>query len=126
MTTLSFYGAAGTVTGSCSMLDTGKTACLIDCGLFQGNKTVRALNTQPFPFRPQDAAFLLLTHAHTDHTGLVPKLMAQGFDGPIYATRATIDLMEFMLLDSARIQESDTERTNRWRQRRGKEPLTPL
>lgn len=126
MTTLSFYGAAGTVTGSCSLLDTGGTACLVDCGLFQGNKTVRALNTQPFPFDPKAAAFLLLTHAHTDHTGLVPKLMAQGFDGPIYATRATVDLMAFMLMDSARIQESDTERTNRWRQRRGKEPLAPL
>lgn len=126
MTTLSFYGAAGTVTGSCSMLDTGKLACLVDCGLFQGNKTVRALNTQPFPFDPKAAAFLLLTHAHTDHTGLVPKLMAQGFDGPIYATRATIDLMQFMMMDSARIQESDTERTNRWRQRRGKPPVEPL
>lgn len=126
MTTLSFYGAAGTVTGSCSLLDTGGTACLVDCGLFQGNKTVRALNMQPFPFDPEAVAFLLLTHAHTDHTGLVPKLMAQGFDGPIYATRATVDLMRFMLMDSARIQESDTERTNRWRQRRGKEPLAPL
>ena len=72
MTTLSFYGAAGTVTGSCSMLDTGTVTCLVDCGLFQGNKTVRDLNRQPFPFDPQAADFLLLTHAHTDHTGLVP------------------------------------------------------
>jgi len=126
MTTLSFYGAAGTVTGSCSMLETGNLTCLIDCGLFQGNKTVRALNTQPFPFEASGADFLLLTHAHTDHTGLVPKLMAQGFDGPIHATQATIDLMEFMLLDSARIQESDTERSNRWRQRRGKPLIEPL
>jgi metallo-beta-lactamase family protein len=126
MTTLSFYGAAGTVTGSCSMLDTGTVTCLVDCGLIQGNKTVRDLNRQPFPFDPQAADFLLLTHAHTDHTGLVPKLMAQGFDRPIYATRATIDLLEFMLLDSARIQESDTERTNRWRERRGKKPIESL
>ncbi len=126
MATLSFYGAAGTVTGSCSWLDTGGARGLIDCGLFQGNKTVRALNDAPFPFEPKDAEFLLLTHAHTDHTGLVPKLVKQGFNAPIYATEATIDLLQFMLRDSAKIQESDTERTNRWRQRRGKELKKPL
>ncbi len=126
MTTLSFYGAAGTVTGSCSLLDTGSTRGLVDCGLFQGNRTVRALNAQPFPFDAGRAAFLLLTHAHTDHTGLVPKLVKEGFEGPIYATRATIDLLDFMLLDSARIQESDARRANRRRERRGEKPLPPL
>ncbi len=126
MSTLSFYGAAGTVTGSCSLLETGRNTCLVDCGLFQGNKTVRALNDAPFPFAAKAPDFMLLTHAHTDHTGLIPKLIKQGFGGPIYATQATIDLLTFMLPDSARIQESDAERTNRWRQRRNKPPVEPL
>jgi metallo-beta-lactamase family protein len=126
VTTLSFYGAAGTVTGSCSLLEAGAHTCLIDCGLFQGNKTVRALNDKPFPFSAKSPDFLLLTHAHTDHTGLVPKLIKQGFEGPIYATQATIDLLTFMLPDSARIQESDTKRSNRWRERRNKAPVEPL
>ncbi len=126
MTTLSFYGAAGTVTGSCSLLETGAHRCLVDCGLFQGNKTVRALNDAPFPFEAKAPDFLLLTHAHTDHTGLVPKLMKQGFAGPIYATSATIDLLTFMLPDSGRIQESEAERSNRWRKRRNKPLIEPL
>ena len=126
MSTLSFFGAAGTVTGSCTYLDTGSNACLIDCGLFQGNKSVRDLNDQPFPFDPKAVQFLLLTHAHTDHSGLLPKLVRDGFDGPIYATEATVDLLEFMLRDSAKIQESNAERQNRWRRRRGKPEEPPL
>lgn len=126
MATLSFYGAAGTVTGSCSMLETADVRCLIDCGLFQGNATVRALNTEPFPFDPAQADFLLLTHAHTDHSGLLPKLVKNGFDAPIYATQATVDLLQFMMRDSARIQESDAQRSNRWRERRGKPLMEPL
>ena len=126
MPTLSFAGAAGTVTGSCTLLDTGHGLCLIDCGLFQGNKTVRALNDQPFPFDAKAVDILLLTHAHTDHTGLVPKLVKSGFKGPIFATRATADLLQFMLRDSARIQEMETARYNRKRQRRGKPEVEPL
>lgn len=126
MTTLSFYGAAGTVTGSCSMLDTGRHVGLIDCGLFQGNKSVRALNYEAFPFDVDTLAYVLLTHAHTDHSGLLPKLIKAGYDGPIFATRPTIDLLAFMLPDSARIQESETERENRKRQRRSKPLVEPL
>ena len=126
MSSLSFFGAAGTVTGSCTLLDTGGRRCLVDCGLFQGNRHVRALNEQPFPFDAASVDCLLLTHAHTDHTGLVPKLIEAGFTGSIHATRATADLLGFMLEDSARIQASKTERDNRRRVREGKEPREPL
>ena len=125
MSQLSFYGAAGTVTGSCSMVEAAGHAFLVDCGMFQGNKTVRALNDQPFPFDPQRVEFLLLTHAHIDHSGLLPKLVKHGFKGTIYCTEPTADLLEFMLLDSAKIQKSNADRYNRRRQRRGKEPVEP-
>ncbi len=126
MSTLSFYGAAGTVTGSCALIDTGTTRALVDCGLFQGNPSVRKLNEEPFPFDPRTINFVLLTHAHTDHAGLLPKLIRDGFTGPIHATRPTADLLEFMMRDSARIQESESERDNRRRQRRGQAIEPPL
>ena len=126
MATLSFFGAAGTVTGSCSMLETDSGTFMVDCGMFQGNKTVRALNYQEFPFDPELAKFLLLTHAHIDHSGLLPKLVKAGFKGPIYATAPTVDLLEYMLLDSANIQESNAERANRRRQRRGQDKIEPI
>ena len=126
MGSLAFYGAAGTVTGSCTLLDTGAARLLVDCGLFQGNRSVRALNDQPFPFRAGSVDALLLTHAHTDHAGLIPKLVAEGFGGPIHATAATADLLEFMMRDSARIQETEWERDARRRQRRGEDPGRPL
>ncbi len=125
MATLSFYGAAGTVTGSCSMLEAAGARFLVDCGMFQGNKTIRALNDKPFPFDPA-ADFLVLTHAHIDHSGLLPKLVRHGFKGPIYCTPPTADLLSFMLLDSAKIQNSNTERQNRKRQRKGEDPLEPI
>ncbi|WP_349364504.1 MAG: MBL fold metallo-hydrolase [Roseitalea porphyridii] len=126
MATLTFYGAAGTVTGSCSMLDTGTTRFLVDCGLFQGNKTIRKLNDDDFVFDPASAEFLILTHAHIDHSGLLPKLVKYGFSGPIHATEPTCDLLEFMLRDSAKIQMSNAERWNRKRKRQGLEPVEPL
>ena len=84
MAHLTFCGAAGTVTGSCSMVTTDTTRFLIDCGLYQGNRSVRDLNIEPFPFDAKRVAFLILTHAHIDHSGLVPKLVKAGFDGPIH------------------------------------------
>lgn len=126
MTEISFYGAAGTVTGSCSMIETEAGNFLVDCGMFQGNKSVRRLNYQPFPFDPGKADFLLLSHAHIDHSGLLPKLVRHGFKGSIYCTAPTADLLAFMLMDSARIQESNTERENRKRQRRDEDLVEPL
>jgi metallo-beta-lactamase family protein len=123
---LTFCGAAGTVTGSCSHLTKDETRLLIDCGLFQGNRSVQDLNHQPFPFDAKQVDFLILTHAHIDHSGLVPKLTRAGFDGPIYATPATADLLEFMLRDSATIQESNAERANRKRRRRNREVIEPV
>lgn len=126
MTTLTFCGAAGTVTGSCSHIQCESGRFLIDCGLFQGNRTTQELNYQPFPFDASQAEFLILTHAHIDHSGLLPKLTAAGFTGTIYATAATKDLLEFMLRDSAFIQESNTERINSKRERRGQELIEPI
>ena len=126
MATLTFHGAAGTVTGSCSLVEAASTRFLIDCGMFQGNKTIRALNDKPFPFDPAEARFLVLTHAHIDHSGLLPKLVKHGFDGPIYCTAPTADLLTFMLLDSAKIQKSNAERYNRKRQRKGEPPVDPI
>jgi metallo-beta-lactamase family protein len=126
MATLKFCGAAGTVTGSCSLIQTPTTEFLVDCGLFQGNRTTQQLNYEPFPFDVAAIDFLVLTHAHIDHTGLVPKLVKAGFRGPIYATQATCDLLRFMLPDSAHIQESNTERLNKKKQRKGEPLLQPL
>ncbi|WP_168566707.1 MBL fold metallo-hydrolase RNA specificity domain-containing protein [Crateriforma spongiae] len=126
MATIRFCGAAGTVTGSCSLIQTAGSAFLVDCGLFQGNRTTQDLNYQPFPFDVNSVKFLLLTHAHIDHSGLIPKLIKAGFDGPIFATEPTCDLLQFMLPDSAYIQESNVDRLNRKRRRMGLDLLEPI
>ena len=126
MTQLTFCGAAGTVTGSSSLLDTGKHRFLIDCGLFQGSKTTQELNYQEFPFDPASIDFLILTHAHIDHSGLIPKLVKHGFEGRIIGTEATCDLLKFMLPDSAYIQESGVKRHNRNLRRRGLPAVDPI
>lgn len=126
MAQLTFCGAAGTVTGSCSLVNADGARFLVDCGMFQGNRTVRALNAEPFPFDPKSIDFVVLTHAHIDHSGLVPKLVKHGFRGPIYTTPATADLLEFMLLDSAAIQEQDAARQTEKNLRRGLEPVEPI
>jgi metallo-beta-lactamase family protein len=126
MNRLTFCGAAGTVTGSATLIESFGRRLLVDCGLFQGNKTVRELNYGRFPFDPKELDLLILTHAHVDHAGLVPKLVAQGFGGPIVCTPATADLLEVMLPDGASIQLSNAERENRKRQRRGQPERRPL
>ncbi|MGI9437548.1 MAG: MBL fold metallo-hydrolase [Geminicoccaceae bacterium] len=123
---LIFHGGAGTVTGSCYELVHAGGRLMIDCGMFQGNKTVRSLNYRAFPFEPAKVDTLLLTHAHIDHTGLVPKLVKHGFKGPIHATAPTADLASFMLPDSGYIQESEVERLNRKNRRRGRPEVEPI
>ena len=123
---LSFLGAAEMVTGSNYLLKTNKHNILIDCGLFQGNKEMEKLNFKDFPYDPADIDILLLTHAHIDHSGRIPKLVKDGFNGRIISTKATFDLSEVMLLDSAKIQEYDAEWENKKRKRSGLEPIEPL
>ncbi len=122
---IQFYGAAQRVTGSKHLVTTNKgTKILLDCGLFQGIGTTE-LNLQ-FGFDPKDVDFLILSHAHIDHTGLVPRLVRKGFKGTIYSTPATKDLCEIMLMDSAFIQEKDLERINKRRIGRNEEPYELL
>lgn len=124
--TLTFHGAAGTVTGSCMEFALGDCHILVDCGLFQGSRSLEALNLGKFAFDPRRIAAVVLTHAHVDHCGLLPKLAAQGFTGPIWCTPATRDLLEFMLADAGRIQEMEAQRHNRRRDRAGEKPFEPL
>lgn len=124
--TLIFHGAAGTVTGSCYRVVHPGGQFLVDCGMFQGNKTVRELNLKPLPFDPSQLDFTLLTHAHIDHAGLLPKLTRHGYDKPILMTEPTAGLLEYLLPDSAGIQESEAERESRKRGRRGDEPVDPV
>lgn len=114
---LTFLGAAQEVTGSCYFVEAGGARFLVDCGMFQGGREVQSRNHVPWPFDPATLDFVLLTHAHIDHSGLLPRLCAMGFKGPIYCTRATADLLGVMLLDSAHIQEMNWERWQRRRQR---------
>ena len=114
---LSFIGAARQVTGSCFLVESEGLRFLVDCGMFQGGRESRVQNLQPWPFDPRELDFVLLTHGHIDHSGLLPRLCAHGFKGPIYCTAATADLLAVMLLDSAFIQESEWARAQRRRER---------
>lgn len=121
---LQFFGAARTVTGSKHLITTQRgTRILLDCGLFQGLNT-DDLN-QHFHFKASEIDYLILSHAHIDHSGLIPRLVRQGFNGPIYCTPATADLCRIMLLDSAHIQEKDLKRVNERRERQGR-PLLEI
>lgn len=123
---LTFHGAAGCVTGSCARLTTEHASVLIDCGMFQGPKPLRALNYERFPFDVGAIDAVLLTHAHIDHSGQLPKLMKAGFGGPVWATAGTRDLCGVMLPDAGDIQESEVRHLNRRNQQRGRDPVEPI
>jgi len=127
MALLSFLGAIRQVTGSCYLLETheGKRV-LLECGMHQGRREEESSNRRAFPFRPKDIDAVVISHAHIDHSGLLPRLTKEGYRGPIFATEASCALLELMLHDAAHLQEKDAEWENKWRARRGQKPIAPL
>lgn len=120
-----FLGAAGTVTGSKTVIEHNNIRILIDCGMFQGIKSLRELNREPLAIEAETIDFVLLTHSHLDHCGWLPKLVAEGFDGKIFCTRPTKEISRLILYDSAKIQEEDARRANA-EQATKHSPATPL
>ncbi|MBC6961517.1 MAG: MBL fold metallo-hydrolase [Nitrosomonas sp.] len=106
---ITFLGGAGEVTGSCYLVETAEVRFLVDCGMFQGGRDADHKNHTAINFNPETIDFVLLTHAHVDHSGLLPRLAVLGFRGPVYMTRATADLLAIILKDSAHIQEKEAE-----------------
>jgi metallo-beta-lactamase family protein len=113
MVRITFHGAARTVTGSKFLLEAGRSQVLVDCGLFQGLKPLRLRNWEPTPFDTKTLQAVVLTHAHLDHTGYLPRIVREGYAGPVFGTDATNELAELIMLDSAKCQEQDAEYANR-------------
>lgn len=113
MATISFWGGVGTVTGSKYLVETKRATILVDCGMFQGLKELRERNWLEPPFDPRSITAILITHAHIDHTGYLPRLVRQGFRGPVYCSRGTSDLLKILLPDAGRLQEEDADYKNR-------------
>ncbi len=111
-----FLGGVRTVTGSATLLEKGSSKWLVDCGMFQGGKDLEGRNWRLQPYQAGKLSFILLTHAHIDHSGLIPKLVKEGFRGKVICTKATLELCEVMLQDSGHIQEMEAE----WQNRKGK------
>lgn len=126
MIKIRFHGAARTVTGSMHLLEINGHKLLLECGLFQGRRKEAFARNRNFPFSPREVDAAILSHAHIDHSGNLPHLVKDGFEGPIYATGATAHLANIMLLDSGHIHESDAEYFNKKRKEQGKEPVEPL
>lgn len=125
MASIEFWGGVGTVTGSKYLVTTDKARVLVDCGLFQGLKELRERNWQDPPFAPHSIDAVLITHAHIDHTGYLPRLVQQGFRGPVYCSRGTSDLLKILLPDAGRLQEEDADFRNRHNLTKHK-PALPL
>ena len=125
MATLSFWGGVGTVTGSKYLVETDRARVLVDCGMFQGLKELRERNWQEPPFDPRSLDAVLITHAHIDHTGYLPRLVRHGFSGPVYCSRGTADLLKILLPDAGRLQEEEADYRNRHKLTRHK-PALPL
>ena len=123
---ITFLGATRTVTGSNYLVEAAGKKFLVDCGMWQGNSELEMQNTEDFEFNPQEIDFMLLTHAHIDHSGRIPKLYKEGYRSPIYAHKATCDLCTLMLPDSGHIQEMEIEWKNKKRKRKGEKELPPL
>ncbi|MBA4393567.1 MAG: MBL fold hydrolase, partial [Desulfobacca sp.] len=119
-------GATRTVTGSCFLLEHGDVRFLVDCGMFQGGKEIEKRNSAMGKYRPQGLKNILLTHAHMDHSGLIPRAVKEGFKGKIICTTATFELCRIMLRDSAHIQEMEAEWQSRKNIRSGQRPVEPL
>jgi len=113
MATIEFLGGVGTVTGSKFLVEAEGRRLLVDCGLYQGLKELRLRNWEPLPIDPASIDWVVLTHGHIDHTGYLPRLLRNGFDGPIYATRATADLLKILLSDSGHLQEEEAAYHNK-------------
>lgn len=126
MATLTFHGATRQVTGSCYLLETAHSRVLLECGLFQGPPEIDRLNERPFPFDPRAIHAVVLSHAHLDHSGLLPRLRREGFRGKVYATPQALELLDIMLRDAAHLQEKDAEWENRRHQRAGEKLVAPL
>ena len=123
---ISFHGAAHTVTGSQHLIEVNGSRLLLDCGLYQGKRADTYERNLNFSHDPRKVKAVILSHAHIDHAGNLPNLMKQGFEGPIFATHATVELASLMIADSGHIQESDAEYVNKKRAQRGEEPIEPL
>jgi metallo-beta-lactamase family protein len=126
VTKLTFYGATERVTGSCYLLETDHSRVLLECGLIQGSHDQEQANNNPFPFDVSKLDAVVLSHAHLDHSGRIPKLVADGYVGPIYMTHPTGELLEILLKDAAFIEQRDTEWENTRRDRSGEKKVSPL
>ena len=123
---ITFHGAARTVTGSQHLLDVNGCKVLLECGLYQGKRSETYERNQNFPFNPAALDAVILSHAHIDHSGNLPNLVKNGYNGPIHASSATAHLANIMLLDSAHVQEVDAEYVSKKNLKKGLPPVEPL